>query len=439
MDMRFGKGVYSLAIFLATVIAFTSAYDTIFSLDIGEFHIRFSTVVIIVFSVGCIAVFVLKNSLYISKPILLLTAVWLLQFIPVFESQILFRSIAYQVWLLVYLLLVIAASNIRLSSRSSILLVNIYVLSITAHGLVGIGQSVGCAVGIEGLSNFPCPRTTGLSYEPSYFVTQLVPGYGLLLWLLADQNLAKLIWKARLQLFLLISAIILSTSRLGIAFLVVATVVSMFIGSSSNRTAVRKFLATIGKVGLVCGIVVPLLMLSDKQIDVVFQGIPITKSSGDWSFSYRYETTLHTLAGIKYRPLFGYSFGGSPEGVAASQGIDIRNVKNPKDYTGMNVLAETILSCGIVGGILAVGVVVTCFTRGRKVMKVLGHGSESTLIGGMLFSLGMMIVMLQFNQNILRNVFWVHAAVLLCLVESYKTLALKERGDGVSSKRSGGG
>jgi O-antigen ligase len=252
------------------------------------------------------------------------------------------------------------------------------------------------------------PRINGFSYEPSYYATYLITGWGMLVWII-EQRAPLFSRPIVYASFLVVTlAIVLSSSRMGI--LIVGVYVVFYFMKECFRTLIqlqvrKSFLKVVGAAGLVVSslslVVVATGGLASLTFLLVGTGIGGTANH---SASMRYDQLNDTLDLIQQSPFIGYGLGGIWSQIAHKYGVE------PGVATGSNITVEVMAASGILGFVffaLFIGTTIYgCFRycrRGELTSQYLGAAGLGLIL---------LLTILQFNQNIMRVFVWNHLAII---------------------------
>lgn len=302
-----------------------------------------------------------------------------------------------------------------------VMLFRTYINSFVLIAFFGLIQFVGGLFGYDLLvtqwwREGILPRLNGFSFEPSYYATYLIIGWGMLAWLV-DRKVYLFRGVVLHAYFAIVSlAIFLSSSRMAIlimaAYLVYYFVkeIGVIIFRFRLRTGFLKVLAllTVITVGVVAMITIT---VGFDSLRFLLFGTGIA-GSADHSSAMRlgqFEDTIHLFL---ESPIVGYGLGGLWSYIAMLRGIDL------SEATGMNVTAEVLASSGVFGFVFYL---LYLWQNARGSFRYLDRRKPMTDLlaaAGMGFLL--LYLILQFNQSIMRVYFWNHLAVLAVLYESVR-------------------
>jgi hypothetical protein len=351
-----------------------------------------------------------------------------LAFVPVAEFWR--KSLAYCVWLALDIALSFAMVTL-FSARFSRLqtLLKLYLGSFVFVASFGIVQF---ALPIAGgpailLQQWwlpgRVPRVNGFSYEPSYFATYLIMGL-VCLGSLRRSGVSE--FRTRLWTFAyiaLIVAMILCSSRIGIAFVVLELAIqpmrhlwraarrpSLVLGLHVSGLRILIAAASIWAAYAAVGNAVSWIRDDPSTIRILVSGTGLLGTVAH-SVDERQGHLQDTLQSIADHPWMGTSIGGVTESIASYMGERPQNFEETKIFEGESVFAEVIAASGLPGAALFfcfLGIYLVAPIRLARSSSPVEAAWLRALVLALVFELGI----LQFNQNILRLYLWVHIAVL---------------------------
>jgi hypothetical protein len=413
----------------AAVIFFTSSFDKFLSLDLGP-NIRIAQLV----SLALIAAALLTHRMGLTME-MPLGAPWLLAwcgiqlaFVPVADFWQ--KSLAYCVWLVLNIALSFAMVNVFAGNIVRLQTVlKLYLISFVFVASFGIIQFVLPIAGgpallveqwwLEG----KVPRVNGFSFEPSYYATYLIMG---LVCLGSLRRSGVTEFRTRTWTFayiVLVIAMILCSSRIGIAFLLLELSIrplrsvvkilrrpSLVLGFhvSGRKILIAAACVWFGYVAIAR--VVDWFDENPETIRIVVSGTGLLDTASH-SVDEREEHFGDTLQAIADHPWMGSSLGGVTESVASYIGIRPQNFEETKRFEGQSVFAEVVAASGIPGSIPFFCFIVIYLTAPLKLART-ASPFQAAWLRALVLSLVFEWAILQFNQNILRLYLWVHIAVL---------------------------
>lgn len=433
-SVRFSDPVNRLAIVIAVLILLTSSFDIALVLEAGG-NYRFCQVIAPLLLVLAI----LKATRGATIPVLgaVPLFIWLIfqiSFIP--STDFWPKSVGYCLWLFFNLGLLF--SWVQLFSEDSKSLLTIlrgYVYSFAIVSGFGIVQFSLPLLGFEGLLVkqwlIPgvLPRVNGFSYEPSYFATYLLIGF-VFIGSLRRQRSSLLPAKPLLAIYCVIAVgIVLSSSRMGILFLLIdvflaqlrpwlsflSDVLKLRLALSRVRALVPSFLS----IALLSGVIACAVLVIENNPAmalVLLNGTGIS-DTGAHSVIQREDALQETLTVFLQHPVIGRSLGGVSTAIADLHGEKIHSFEASKDFEGMSVFAEALAASGVIGIVPFVSFLITTVRKPLRVARVAPR-FHSTILRALARSLLFAWAILQFNQNMLRPYLWTHLAILAAVYAS---------------------
>ncbi len=415
--------------FAVAVIFFTSSFDKFLSLDLGP-NIRVAQLISIAFIAAALPThrMGLTMEVPLGAPWLLAWCAIQLAFVPVADFWQ--KSLAYCVWLLLNIALSFAMVNVFAGNPSRLrTLLKLYLSSFVFAASFGVIQFVLPIVGGPALLveqwwlPGKVPRINGFSFEPSYYATYLIMGL-VCLGSLRRSEAAEFRTRAwTLSYVLMIVAMILCSSRIGIVFVLLELSIRpfRFLARIVRKPALVLGFRLSSKRFLIVAACVWMAYIAVEKITDWFGNDPETVrivvsgtgllGTASHSFDERqehFEDTLHVIAD---HPWMGSSLGGVTESIASYVGFTPQNFEETKRFEGQSIFAEVVAASGIPGSIPFF-----CFVALYLVAPLRLALAASTYQAAWLRALVQSLIfewaILQFNQNILRLYLWVHIAVL---------------------------
>ncbi|RKZ79266.1 MAG: hypothetical protein DRR19_25215 [Candidatus Parabeggiatoa sp. nov. 1] len=347
---------------------------------------------------------------------LLLWSVFILAFIP--NTVFLSRSIQYGLWLLFNVVVIIAVVNYFNSEDKVQKLIKVYLYSFLFVALFGLLQFFLPLLNIQPplVAQWWVPgslaRINGFSYEPSYYATYMIIGWVLSLHLLQSQSV--FIPKNRLKtIFLIISvSLVLSSSRMGI---LVMMLMLGFYGILSFRKVLKgKLNKHSAKIFMISLVIVTafltLFILNYDSVSFLLSGTGVGETA-TYSKDSRLNTVHDVLQIFLNSPIIGCSLGGIAPAVGELRGISVTTWEIAKQNEGMMVFLEVLAASGIIGFIFFIRYIFVLFIKPIRLLKKLDIKKRQIMVALILSFLAEVII-LQFNQTILRPYFWLHIAIL---------------------------
>jgi hypothetical protein len=418
-----------LLTFAAAAVFFTSSFDIFLNLNVGP-NVRIAQVFAIVLIVAALLTRRLGLAMDVPLGAPWLIAWWCMQLAFVPAAEFWQKSLAYCVWLALNIALSFALVNLfaRDWTRMQILL-RLYLFSyvfVAAFGIVQFALPVagGPALLVEQWwLPGSVPRVNGFSFEPSYFATYLLLGL-VCLGSLRRSGLAQFGTRRwTLAYLLLIVAMILCSSRIGIFFVLLELAIAPIRWMwrvAKNPRLILGFRVSILKTCAAAAVVALGYVAASEAIgwfrdnpqtlQILVSGTGLMGTAAH-SVNEREERLNGTMLTIANHPWMGQSLGGITESIAGSIGVKPMNFEESKVFEGQSVFAEVVAASGWPGSIpflcfLVVSIVSPLRLAGRA--PPLHAAWLRALVVSLLFEWAI----LQFNQNILRLYLWVHIAVL---------------------------
>ncbi|GGK37106.1 hypothetical protein GCM10010965_32440 [Caldalkalibacillus thermarum] len=133
------------------------------------------------------------------------------------------------------------------------------------------------------------------------------------------------------------------------------------------------------------------------------------------SVDARFENFTDTLNVFMKNPLIGVSLGGVAPAIGRLHGITVTDQETAKHFEGISIFAEVLAASGIIGFTFFMSYIFTIIFKPFILSKKINNQLISGLLKGMVFSLIGLLIILQFNQNILRLYLWLHIGILSAL------------------------
>jgi hypothetical protein len=324
-------------------------------------------------------------------------------------------SILYSIWLIVSLVKIYAMCQFLREKNDIITLYRAYIMTFVVVSTFGLIQFVAGRFGVSLLvkqwwfAGFP--RVNGFSYEPSYFATYLISGWGICVYLIERQN--DIFSKSRntVNFLIVTAALLLSTSRMGV--IVVGTYIGFYILRLLCRLIFWKKISSFDTKLLVALVFVGVPLCAYIFNRVNFAAYRFLLSGTGLAGTASHSSTVRlgqfgeTIDLFLKSPVIGYGMGGIGSYLGRVHGLA------PNVATGMNVTAEVLASSGLLGFpffVLFVGTVLFKPLTKRFAPGELRDALQSAAVGTIL-----LLVILQFNQSILRLYVWNHIAIVCVL------------------------
>jgi hypothetical protein len=395
----------------AILVMMTSSFDLFLALQIGG-TLRFCHLMALIL-IAAAAIRIVAVGEIPTLGALPLFLWWLVQllFIPVTEFWV--KSLSYCSWLLLDLALVISFVQLFSANTHALnKLLNWYLYSFGIVALFGIVQfslpliGLPAPLAVEWWIPGQVIRVNGFSYEPSYFATYLLIGFVLIRAIKPSSPVFRAIF------WLIAIAIVLSSSRLGIVFMLLDVLCSFapkLLTIHRQPIRIRKLaLAALVSICIVRGAVA--LRDNAETVTLLLAGTGLYGSPAH-SVVDRENSFIDTLTVFEQNPLIGRSLGGISYAIGELHGERIGSFKESKLFEGMSVFAEALAASGIIGVIPFLVFLTVTIYKPLKLARSCPP-DYSLCLRAFVRALIFTWAILQFNQNILRPYLWVHIAIL---------------------------
>jgi hypothetical protein len=309
-------------------------------------------------------------------------------------------------------------------------LIRMYILSFFVMACVGMAQFALSTVGVHVLVTMwwkinQIPRVNALSYEPSYYATYMLIGF---VFLFFAQKKNLYFFKPRFQLIILVSlvlAILLSTSRMGILFMVLVLIYDF------SKTIIRALITLrISKVNFFLTLVVLVFLgavmakaLMDRKSRQLYLAGTGLESTAAHSKDARIMQMSNVLNVFLESPVVGYSLGGIAPAIAAYWGSITKDQKKAKEFEGLNIFLEVLAASGIFGFLFFMSWLIQLFRSNILLSSYLaraGWHREAGILEALRYALIAELLILVLSQNILRPYLWMLIGITNALYFYYK-------------------
>jgi len=418
-----GRVRFRPATVLFTLAAFTSSFDIFLTLDVG-FNFRIAQLFL-----GLAFLLALEDArrrrarMPLGFGALCLWTAFIVAFVP--NTTLLTRSAGYAFWLVFNVVVIFAAVQLFRRTDRLTTLLRWYLYSFAFCAAFGVVQLLVSVAGLGG----PLvrqwwfvgvlPRVNGFSYEPSFYATYLLIGWTLALYLIEQRSYVLMPLPRLRAIFLGITvALVISTSRMG--WLMMGLWCSLYplrlLWHLLHGRLHRRFLwysLGIGAIGVAVAVVV-ISVIGVDTLRFLVTGLGIG-GAAEHSVSLRTKPFSDVLRVFAQSPIVGHSLGGVSPAIARLNGWTAGSLAAAKESEGINVFAEVLAGSGVIGVIPFVVYLATLIWKPLRLASRLADRDQRTLLRGMVAALLMELVVLQFNQNILRLYLWLHIALLSAL------------------------
>ena len=390
----------------------TSSFDIFLTLDIGGFTFRISQIFCFVLLVIYLGI-IIKNR-KIVMPIGIKSAIiWgVILILCTFNTILPSINIAYHLWLVFDIAIIFCFTQLINDEDKNDKVIKLYIISFFIMAIVGILEFIIsiCGIEIPYITQWwiqgKLPRINGFSFEPSYYATYLIIGW-VMCRVLVENHWREI--KHLLIILLTITlAIVLSSSRIGIV-LIFLFEICILIKNIIKKTH-KKYILTMIILGSI-GLLLTIYMLNQDNYRFLLQGTGLNGSSAH-SVTEREENLLNVLEVFKESPFIGKGLGGIYAEMANNKGLDVYSVDVQDAASGICVFAEILAASGIFGFIFFMLYIIKLIYLPLKKIKEDIEPKYKAVIKGLIFSLIMELIILQFNQNILRVYVWIHIAII---------------------------
>ena len=348
--------------------------------------------------------------------------IWvLIQIIFSLRSPDLKNAIGYDLWLIFSVLYILSSFYFIDRAYSKRWLLQIYLTSYVVMATIGLIQLMLYAVGI----NFfvvqfwtgRLARINGFSYEPSYYATYMLMGFVSYAGFLIQKNYSVYSkQKLKRRFFLVATALILSSSRMG--WLMIGIFMGGWILKGIWKIVIEK---KKGKKNWIIGCMVLLTIcllagpFIGKNVDFSMFSAGLGINGGSTHSSGPRIDGLQTCLKIfEDSPIIGYGLGGVDPIICQYKGIKYSTTNNGM---AMSIVGELLVANGLVGLFPLLAYIYTLLKYNKQTV-----GNVKILKMALLFEL----MILCFNQNILRSYVWWHIAVLSAIQKHGDTVERKE-------------
>lgn len=416
----------SFIFFIMNIIFISASMDTFLNIKILGFSLRFVFVpIILLIAISLLYIIKNRNTTTIKFLGIIPAMIWLLfliLFIP--NTSIIVRNIAYIIWLIIYFAFIPTVSLYISNEMQLIKLVKYYIQSFF---IVSIFCIVQFTLGVFKINLLVqqwwrngLPRASGFSYEPSYLATYMLLGWVTCFYLIISKSEYIRYFRVNRSIIFISLAIVLSGSRMGILFILVIPLVyilysikSLFLKFQISKIALRYFVI----ISLVISGSIVYFTYNFNQAIVFLNGIGLF-GTVDHSYKIRTSDQDATFQAFKNSPIIGYSLGGLPTQIALIK--DRKNITKQteaKDYEGVNTFIEVLAASGIFGFLFFIYYFYTLFKKNISISRIIRtfNPEFTKIVFALLTSFFCELLILIFNQNILRAYVWVHIAIINCI------------------------
>jgi hypothetical protein len=428
--------------YLLKLAILTSSFDIFLTINLQGFTLRFSQ---LVFSLAILLWLFIKvqNKMFLVRlPFgsTLLILFFVINTIFITATDLLLRSIGYDLYLAYMILFIFVLSDFYTKDELVTKLIKFYYFSFGCIALFGLIQFVfgffefADLLLQQRLSFLGLPRINGFSFEPSFYATYMTAGLFLGFHVKWSSSYIIGYTYDTIILALIFSSYLLTISRS--AYLTLLLVVLFYLIFLITRT-IKKMSLTKNQTFLmfytISSIVFLLVTvffltggfevlffriesLLNKPIEIIVAG---TESS-----VYRIRRAAYTLQAAIDSPLKGVSLGGVPVEIGNLRGALVTNQFAATRSQGIVVLLEIWVGTGLIGLLTFIAynlyLIISCINLNKEYRKF--SRREYSILVGLVIGLLAQLFILQANQNILRLYYWYHLGILSCYALTLKQL-----------------
>ncbi|MDO8068776.1 MULTISPECIES: hypothetical protein [unclassified Janthinobacterium] len=407
--------------------AFTSSFDIFLIINLG-LNFRISQIFLL-FPICIVMASMLEKKFTVPLGLkwLCLWAVFILLFIP--NGSFPERSIGYFAWLIINIATIFACVQIFSSKEKVRLLMRWYIYSFVAIALYGVLQFISPLIGLGSfllVQQWWIPgvlaRINGFSYEPSFYATYLLMGWVVCAYFMEVKNT---LFSRRVLKFCFLTitlSIVLSSSRMGLLMIIlwylqhpVRFFVKLACGKVDRKLAkIVLFMSAL----LICLVSAIVYVIGIDNIAFLFQGVGLFGGSSH-SVNDRENGLRDTLTLFLNNPIIGTSLGGIAPGIAKLHGVTSLDFETVKLYEGNAVFAEVLAASGFFGFIPFMIYIFMIVVEPMRLARKLPP-EQAQILKGLGLALLFEFLILQFNQNILRQYLWIHISVMAAVYAVFK-------------------
>ena len=410
----------NIIIFCVVISFFSSSFDNFGVINIAGYNFRLCQLALLPLIILFFFKYVLfRKHIVIPKHCIFLVLFFLLNTIFIFRSPDLKNAFFYDLWLLFNILVILSFYYLIPRILCLHILMQFYVNSFVFVSVIGIIQLILYYFGVDfyitqAWSDVLC-RVSGFSYEPSFYASYLLMGEIITSYLYIKNDETIISKKYNLSCFIIISiGLILSSSRMGTLSVFLYFLYLFFVGIKNRSSYYVRLLMLMFIYSIFFLIYYRLYSLNVISRSLV-EGLDLFDATNNWSSKTRLDGLVLALKFFLDNPLLGYSFWGVDPVFAEYYSVPYSSINN-------GLSTSIIGDCLMAGGVFGVIFLLTFFTQ----IFNLGIKSKNTLTNAMALSLLFELIILCFNQNILRPYLWVHIAFFLTLLD-YNFVAPKKK------------
>ncbi|MCQ2516058.1 MAG: O-antigen ligase family protein [Saccharofermentans sp.] len=428
-----GSSITNALIWLSILLA---SCDIVFKFEIKGLTVRATQLFSLVVMVCLLLRFIKYGSIKIYKPIVNMLIVFCFNTVFILNSRTAFNAIGYDLWLLLDIIQILAFSYYLSTQETIASIIRKYIICFDAFAVLGLLQWLLQFFNINFfiMQISAMHRSNGFSYEPSFYATYMLMGAIVCLYLVEKRN-----YRSMNSVFLYVStllivaALILSTSRMGLLVLAIYMVFRGVVCLNSYirmRASWVKLLFTLMPILAGLGVIAVIIAL-ELEVEFVltyFNGLGIGGTASH-SADIRMSSTQDTWNLFLSSPFIGCSLGGIDAAILHSKLIGYTTAGNGS--ASMSVALEALCAYGVFGAFFFFKYIYDLsFGSFLKLKKHKGDNKDREMVNAMILAFVFEFGILQFNQNILRPPFWVHIALLTTVIQMFLRDKEEETVDG---------
>lgn len=345
------------------------------------------------------------------------------------------RTAAYAVWTLLDVLMVATFVQYYSTPDTFQRLFRWFVVCFIVLAVFGVVQLALSVVGIElFLTEWWIPgklaRINGISYEPSYYSTYLLPGWILSVYLLEKGAPPGDYRLLRMCAYTTTIALILCTSRTGWLMMILWLMLrvglfvwrTLFGGRLTRHSARRTTLigAAAGACAILAVVFSGVLLSHVDDLSFVAAGLGVLGQSSH-SADDRSNAVSYTWNAFLAHPIIGTGVGALPVEIASQTGGMVLSLADAKEHEGFSLLLEILASTGIIGASL-LALSIADVARCLRVLSKRINPADRNMLRGLAWATAWLVFAMFFNSNFLRLYIFLDLAVLICGIVAFGTV-----------------
>ncbi|HTR67454.1 MAG TPA: O-antigen ligase family protein [Terriglobales bacterium] len=391
-------------IFLLCLCSFFVSDDLFSVVKIGGFTLRLFQVAMLPILAAGLWKSVSRSVWPTGFGYLLLWTLFILGFVP--NTVFLSRSIGYGLFLIFNVLMVLGITAVVDTEAKLHTVLRFYVYSFGFSAAFGLLQFALPLAGfqpplvIEWWFPGTLARINGFTYEPSYYATYMLTG-----WVMMDYLRLKKysIPYLRTVFWLVTIALFMSSSRMGWVLMAAWLGLKLYWRVREGKSL---WLPVTAACGVVLLAAVALRGVDLSTLDFLTNGLGILDDYGSHSTKGRWDLALQTLHIYTSSPVIGVSLGGVAPAIGGQNHVTIDDNEDAKANEGLCTTLEILAASGTFGFLFYLAYMSGLF---YTIVQVPDDAVLNKALG---WALVFLILILQFNQNILRPYVWFHIGLL---------------------------